>query len=244
MSISTTSGSSSRAPAATASSPSAASPTTRRSGSASSSARNPARTSAWSSASSTPDHAGTRSCQREPGRDPEAAVRPRTARRACRRAPPARSRMPQQARSPSPTLGRGAGAVVDAPRRPAGRLATQPDGRGRRPGVPADVGQRLLHDPVRGQLDGPGSGRRRSRHRSTGRPAARRAGPASTSSSSAVQRRAPALRGASPVVRAARRAPCAPRRARPGWPPGSPSARGGPARAARPAGAARPRPGR
>ena len=137
-------------PASTASTPSAASPTTSMSGSASRITRKPLRTSAWSSAISDADHVGVSERAAVRGRRSRRRVRRRP--RACRRrARPARAsrsvRGPAVARSARPC------AVVDDLEldRVAARSGRRP--RRRRPGVLERVGQRLLHDPVGGEVD-------------------------------------------------------------------------------------------
>ena len=150
MSIRVTSGRS-RETTSTASSPLAASPTTSKSGSSASSERNPARTMPWSStitsrmlmspppAAGSP-RAGPRRSARAPGRR-------------CRRtAPPARGSRPGRARRSG--LATQAAPVVlhldvepvRARSAPARRAATGM-------GVPQRVGEALLRDPVRREVD-------------------------------------------------------------------------------------------
>ena len=158
-SIKITSGSSSRA-WASAWPPSAASPATARSGSASSSIRRPSRTRSWSSAIRTLITTG-----RAPaGRRPAAAGRARRTRRPAAARRPAHRRIPPPARASRPARARRLG-----PRRPdfavpssvtsivtvSWRAADRHVGAGRA-GVLEDVGQRLLDDPVDRHVHGRG----------------------------------------------------------------------------------------
>ena len=155
MSISTTSGRRSRA-SRTAAAPSSASPATVMSGADDSRARNPARTSAWSSASSTSITAS--GAARRAGHEWEVAAHPEPALR-----PGSRGQRPAERAGPlahprQAVAGRrrgrrvGAPVVVDLDGEPVVGEVQRHDGL---VGVcvPAAVGQRLLHDPVRGQVD-------------------------------------------------------------------------------------------
>ena len=108
-----------------------------------------------------------------------AAARSRAGARACRRRAPTRSRMPTSPWPDRSATGAAAAAAVVAAPRPARRRAVARRGRRaelRRAGVPSGVGQGLLHDAVRGQVDR-GRQRRAGRPRrraATGRPAPRR----------------------------------------------------------------------
>src|SRR3954449_3876598 len=186
MSISTMSGRSRRA-RSTACSPSPASPTTSMSAWASSNARNPARTSAWSSARSTrinralfswgvrlvgrttvPGRASGRIADREAGADPEAlGVRtgtgrdlPAQRRHAFAHARDAVAAVRQVARGAPPV-------AADIDEQVAVRVLQQYVGRHAGPGVTGDVRERLLDDPERGQVDARGQ-----RTRLAGRPQA------------------------------------------------------------------------
>ena len=153
MSISTTSGRSRRA-TATACTPSPASPTTSRSGSASSSTRNPPRTSSWSSATSTrmltgaPQRQGARGRRtRRPACGPVSSRPSKTA---------TRSRIPA---SPLPRACRGpaaGGGQARSARPPRPWSAVHPDPHPRRRPAPpcrTTLVQRLLHDAVGADRD-------------------------------------------------------------------------------------------
>ena len=143
--------------------------------------RSPTRTRAWSSAIRT-----RTSSDRQSDADREAAARPRDRHRAGRRrAPPVRACRPDRGRRPSPRChpGRRRDLELERVRRRSGRCT-----RGARiAGVLERVRQRLLHDPVRRELDArpaARAARRRRRTRPGGRPraaarpaSARRRGP-------------------------------------------------------------------
>ena len=155
----------------------AASPTTDRSSCDSSTMRNPIRSSGWSSTSSTVDaHAGplrgstsSRACTRQPPpwAGPASTVPPNTA---------ARWRMPVETASPSVPRGRSplpssltSTSTVPFTHRTRTSAATLG------PRVLERVGERLLHDPVGGQLHSAGSAcadRPRPRARPARRPCA------------------------------------------------------------------------
>src|SRR5690348_3785425 len=167
MSMSTSDGRS-RWPRSTASRPSAASPTTSTSGAASSSLRKPARTSAWSSAMRTRVLTlGLRSpsglahwrpressgCQRQVGADLEAAA---LARAGGQRAAVEGDAFahPDQPVAGAVAVRRTAAATVVADLDvEAARLVAQPHLGTRGPGVLERVGQALLDDAVRAQVD-------------------------------------------------------------------------------------------
>ncbi len=149
MSISTTSGRSSRA-SATASSPSSASPTTSRSSCTSRIARKPARTSVWSSATRT----RITPSWREAARAQRTRPRLRSRSRACRRrAVPVRaSRGSRGRRRPVRT----SSTVVDYLELDVVAAVANGHPRMGGPCVLERVGQRLLHDPVGGEVDAGG----------------------------------------------------------------------------------------
>ena len=173
--------------ASTPACPSAASPTTSMSGSSSRIIRNPVRTSAWSSTSST----RIASCRRPPASD-------RAAGGACTRKPvgvgPA-SKSPPYSADPLAHADQAATAVPalsPMSRRPLppssvdldlerARLVGEPDPGPGAARVLERVGERLLDDPVGGQLDA-GVERRGARPPSTARPAGRPRGPPRSSS--------------------------------------------------------------
>ena len=141
-----------------ASRPSAASPTTSRSGSLSRIMRKPGRTSAWSSTSTTADHGASASGKRArtrqppPGRGPAVSVPPNM---------PTRSRMPTSPCPPAPLRDAALPRPSSRPRRR--RRRRQRGGRRRRrrrARRAAYVGQRLLDDPVGAERRPPaGAGR-------------------------------------------------------------------------------------
>ena len=151
-----------RAASRTAAAPSSASPATVMSGADDSRARNPARTSAWSSASSTLIMTSG-AARRAPRREWPRTRNPPSGRAPAVSDPPsaaARSRIPGSPLPAAAAVRRvGAAVVVDLDGEPVVGEVQRHDGLvGVR--VPAAVGQRLLHDPVRGQVDAGGSGRR------------------------------------------------------------------------------------
>ena len=207
MSMSTTSGA--RLPARPPRAPSAASPTTSMSGSASRIMRKPLRTSSWSSAMH------DRIILRPGQRQADAHREPASGGGAASSSPPrsARARASRSARGRRAARARlRAGAVVDD-------LELDASGRSRRASarraaaMPAHVRQRLLHDPVGG--------------RSTPAGRARPARPRSVSSTREAGRaRCRAAFEPEPGLRARRRVPVAPRR--------TPSSRRSSTRASRP----------
>src|SRR4029453_10008467 len=167
MSIRTTSGRAERA-RSTAAAPSPASPTTSMSPASSSNARNPARTRCWSSTSRTlitgapprgspdPSGCGSRGGHREGGQDPEAALVAGAGLQAAAKGPGPLPH-PQDPLAAAASLAvpgpAGTAVVGDLDRHPAvgvGDGDLGPAG----PGVTDHVGQRLLHHPVEGQVDG------------------------------------------------------------------------------------------
>ena len=167
MSISTTSGVSSRT-SRTASAPSAASPTTSMPSWASSRAANPARTRAWSSASSTRIIAGSSGSVSRAGGPGPGSRRP--ARGPAVSRPPsavARSGMPRIPLPPPlapPRDGQAVGPVVLDLDHQVAVIRRDPDADAGGVRVPHHVGQRLLHDPVRGRVRAAGQGRRGDPH--------------------------------------------------------------------------------
>ena len=211
---------------ATAAAPSAASPTTTMSGWAASSAPKPCRTIAWSSAISTLimrrcPPAGVRQRRRHRvaavGRRPGGQRR----RRAARPAPACRPARARARPAPAAPARRRSGAAVARPRtvEPVRRRSRTGDRAPAAPGrVPGRVGQRLLHDPVRGQPDRLGgtarSGRRAPVAASTahagplgGRRPARAARPGRAAARSARRPSRCAARRAAGACRSARRGP-------------------------------------